>query len=178
MERAEFILSFSFGAEIKPRASRMLGKHCTTELHPNPRESRIQILVSEGESRRWGTKDRYRQMFQELPWEKAGVARKTGGMLPGNTTSQAVPAGWPSFHNPPTLASQEPGSQICTTNVQLRGYFFFFGSIGAWTQGLTLARQVVYHLSHSTCPIFKIVSHKLFSWAGLEPQSSWSLPLV
>jgi hypothetical protein len=28
-------------------------------------------------------------------------------------------------------------------------FFFFFGSTGICAQGLTLARQVLYHLSHS-----------------------------
>jgi olfactory receptor len=31
-----FFCLFSFGAGIKPRASPMLGKRCTTELHPSP----------------------------------------------------------------------------------------------------------------------------------------------
>jgi hypothetical protein len=29
-------------------------------------------------------------------------------------------------------------------------FFFLFGGPGVWTQGLTLARQVLYHFSHST----------------------------
>jgi hypothetical protein len=31
-----FFCLFFFGAWIKPRASHMLGKRCTTELHPSP----------------------------------------------------------------------------------------------------------------------------------------------
>jgi hypothetical protein len=31
-----FFVFFFFGAGIEPRASRMRGKHCTTELHPSP----------------------------------------------------------------------------------------------------------------------------------------------
>jgi hypothetical protein len=31
-----FFLSFLFGAGIKPRALHMLGKRCTTKLHPSP----------------------------------------------------------------------------------------------------------------------------------------------
>jgi hypothetical protein len=32
-----FVFSF-FGAGIEPRASLMLGKQCTTELHPSPKD--------------------------------------------------------------------------------------------------------------------------------------------
>jgi hypothetical protein len=31
-------------------------------------------------------------------------------------------------------------------------FFFFFGSTWVWTQGLTVARQELYHLNHSTNP--------------------------
>jgi hypothetical protein len=31
-----FFCLFFFGAGIEPRASHMLGKHCTTKLHPSP----------------------------------------------------------------------------------------------------------------------------------------------
>jgi hypothetical protein len=30
--------------------------------------------------------------------------------------------------------------------------YLFLGGIGIWTQGLTLARQALYHLSHSASP--------------------------
>jgi hypothetical protein len=30
-------------------------------------------------------------------------------------------------------------------------FLFFFGSTSVGTQGLTLARQVLYHLSHPSC---------------------------
>jgi hypothetical protein len=33
---------------------------------------------------------------------------------------------------------------------KLKSFFFFFGLSRVWTQGLTLARQAFYHLSHST----------------------------
>jgi hypothetical protein len=56
------------------------------------------------------------------------------------------------------------------------GFCFFFFELGFWTpQGLTLARQVLYHLSHSTSPLL-VGSHKLFVWADSESQSSWALP--
>jgi hypothetical protein len=57
-----------------------------------------------------------------------------------------------------------------------------------WTQGLTLARQAFYYLSHSTGPglcvyvcvcvlnIFKIGSRELFALGCLWTSSSWSLP--
>jgi hypothetical protein len=34
----------------------------------------------------------------------------------------------------------------------LRLLFFFGGTVGVWTQGLTLARQVLFHVSHSANP--------------------------
>jgi hypothetical protein len=36
------------------------------------------------------------------------------------------------------------------------GHLFIFGDTGPWTRGLKLARQVVYHLSHSSRPFFVI----------------------
>jgi hypothetical protein len=47
-------------------------------------------------------------------------------------------------------------------------FFFFLVGTRALTQGLTLARQLLFHLSHSISPffvmgIFKIGSHKLFA---------------
>jgi hypothetical protein len=53
---------------------------------------------------------------------------------------------------------------------------FFFGSTVVRTQGLTLARQVLYYLSHSTSPFLcvlgtQIGSQELFGQAGFEPQS-------
>jgi hypothetical protein len=48
--------------------------------------------------------------------------------------------------------------QICKVFFCLVGvffcliFFFFFGSIRVWTQGLTLARQALYHLKHSASP--------------------------
>jgi hypothetical protein len=51
--------------------------------------------------------------------------------------------------------------------------------LGFWTQRFTLARQVLYHLSHSASPvlcwIFLRGSRELFAWTDLEPRSSWSL---
>jgi hypothetical protein len=47
------------------------------------------------------------------------------------------------------------------------------------TSHLSLARQVLYHLSHQpffVLHIFKIGSPELFAWAVLEPPSSLSLP--
>jgi hypothetical protein len=44
-----------------------------------------------------------------------------------------------------------------------------------WTQGLTLARQALYHLNHQpwfVLGIFKIGSHELFPQAGLQSRSS------
>jgi hypothetical protein len=51
---------------------------------------------------------------------------------------------------------------------------FFFGSTGAWTWGLGLARQVLYHLSHSASPF--CVGYfwgrvSLYTWAGLQYDS-------
>jgi hypothetical protein len=50
-----------------------------------------------------------------------------------------------------------------------------------WTQGLMLASQAFYHLSHFASPvlcfIFEIGSQELFSLTGFEPWFSWSLPL-
>jgi hypothetical protein len=38
--------------------------------------------------------------------------------------------------------------------VKINLYLIFLGgSTGVWTQGLTLARQVLYHFSHSTSPV-------------------------
>jgi hypothetical protein len=53
------------------------------------------------------------------------------------------------------------------------GCFFFSGVLGFFGV-LMLVRQVLYHLSHSTSPIFKTGS--LFLPAGLESWSSLSLP--
>jgi hypothetical protein len=44
--------------------------------------------------------------------------------------------------------------------------FLFFGGTRVWTQGLTLARQVLYHLSHFTSPV-------LFFWDRV----SWTICL-
>jgi hypothetical protein len=38
---------------------------------------------------------------------------------------------------------------VCISSSSL---FFFLGGIEVWTQGLTFARQALYHLSHSPCP--------------------------
>jgi hypothetical protein len=40
-----------------------------------------------------------------------------------------------------------------------------------------MAKQVLYHLSHTYSPFFALVilemeSYELFAWAGLKPQSS------
>jgi hypothetical protein len=37
----------------------------------------------------------------------------------------------------------------------LREIFFFFGGTGLWTQGLTLATQALYHLSHFASSVFE-----------------------
>jgi hypothetical protein len=43
-------------------------------------------------------------------------------------------------------------------------FFFFFGGIEVSAQGLTLARQALYHLSHSTSPFLALgISKKGFS---------------
>jgi hypothetical protein len=48
-------------------------------------------------------------------------------------------------------------------------YFLFFFFIWVWTQGLTLARQALYHLSHSTSPskVFSLpyAGHTPWPWA-------------
>jgi hypothetical protein len=57
--------------------------------------------------------------------------------------------------------------------------FYIFGSSGVSAQGLTLsilARQSLYHLSHSTSPFFvkgffEMGFRELFASAGFEPQS-------
>jgi hypothetical protein len=61
----------------------------------------------------------------------------------------------------------------------LRDFLFLFvlAVLVYETQGLMLARQELYHFSHSTSPFcvlgfFKIRSHKLFAWAGFKLQSS------
>jgi hypothetical protein len=61
-------------------------------------------------------------------------------------------------------------------------FIYVFCSSGAWTQGLGLARWVLYHLSHSASPILHWVffgkgSQELFDWGWLKPWSSCSLPL-
>jgi hypothetical protein len=38
-------------------------------------------------------------------------------------------------------------------------YFFFFGSTGGWTQGLTLARQALYHFSILTITVYHYNYH-------------------
>jgi hypothetical protein len=40
-----FLYVFFFGAGIEPRASHMLGKHCTTELHPSPTNA-LEVSIS------------------------------------------------------------------------------------------------------------------------------------
>jgi hypothetical protein len=59
----------------------------------------------------------------------------------------------------------------------------FFSSLEKffWTQGLTLSRQTLYHLSHSTNPILWWFFSKhgfmnYLPWAGFKPWSFWSLP--
>jgi hypothetical protein len=42
----------------------------------------------------------------------------------------------------------------------LEGYFYFY-SIGVWTQGFALARQALYHLSHSY-RLFLMFSYPIF----------------
>jgi hypothetical protein len=67
---------------------------------------------------------------------------------------------------------------ITASKMQQKTYTYMFR---VWIQGLTLARQALYHLSHSTSPvfvlgIFKTGFLKLSAWAGFKAQSSWSLP--
>jgi hypothetical protein len=61
-------------------------------------------------------------------------------------------------------------------------YFIFFAGTGVWSQGLSLARQLLYHLSNSAsyflCQFFKIGSHELFAQASFKPQSSCSASWV
>jgi hypothetical protein len=52
-------------------------------------------------------------------------------------------------------------------------HFFIFFSTGVWTQGLHLESL---HQPFFVIGFFEIGSHKLFAWAGFQPQSSWSLP--
>jgi hypothetical protein len=61
----------------------------------------------------------------------------------------------------------------------LSSFVFFFCWLRVWTQGLMLAKQLLYHLSHSASPFLCWVlsgSHKLFAPAGVKLWSSWSLP--
>jgi hypothetical protein len=56
--------------------------------------------------------------------------------------------------------------------------FFFFFLVGL---GLTLAKQVLYCLGHTSSPFCSGyfgdgISHELFAWAGLKPRSSQSQP--
>jgi hypothetical protein len=59
--------------------------------------------------------------------------------------------------------------------------FLFLSIIRIWTQDLMLARQA--RMERTILPAlfvvgsFKIRSQELFAWAGLKPQSFWSLPL-
>jgi hypothetical protein len=53
------------------------------------------------------------------------------------------------------------------------GLFVCFGGSGVSTWGFVLAKQVLYHLSHTSSLVFALVvlemgSHKLFAWAGLN----------
>jgi hypothetical protein len=42
--------------------------------------------------------------------------------------------------------------------IQVVIFFFFEGSTGVWTQGLTIARQAIYHLNYSnSCKMRKVV---------------------
>jgi hypothetical protein len=53
--------------------------------------------------------------------------------------------------------------------------FIYCGS-SVWTQGLTLARQALYHLSHSTSPVFGYYFHFFLSVVSLSLFLSISLP--
>jgi hypothetical protein len=53
-------------------------------------------------------------------------------------------------------------------------FFFFFGCTGAWTQGFTLAKQVLHHLSHTSSPFCSDISGdgeslELFALIVLKP---------
>jgi hypothetical protein len=60
--------------------------------------------------------------------------------------------------------------------------YLFIGAPGVWIQGLTLVRQVLYHLNCTVNPffcvlnIFKIGFWELFAQVGFELWSFWSLP--
>jgi hypothetical protein len=50
------------------------------------------------------------------------------------------------------------------------------GSIGVWTQGLSLARQVLYHLGHSTSPVlFLLMNFSAVYFIGQSLQWCWDL---
>jgi hypothetical protein len=57
---------------------------------------------------------------------------------------------WDNRPMPPCPALTEMGS----SELPRLAVFLFFGSTGVWTQGLGLARQVLYHSSHNPSPVF------------------------
>jgi hypothetical protein len=59
-------------------------------------------------------------------------------------------SGWPRTHNP-TSATRVLWLQACTTKASSLKKLFFFCH-GVWTQGLVLARQGLYRLSHAPSP--------------------------
>jgi hypothetical protein len=55
-------------------------------------------------------------------------------------------------------------SASLVTQEQANSFFFFW-----WTQGFVLAKQVLYHLSHTSSPFCCGYFGDGVSWAGLEP---------
>jgi hypothetical protein len=71
---------------------------------------------------------------------------------------------------------------FCSSYVQFVLFFFFFCGTGAWTQRLTLVRQVLL-LFEPFCQLFfcdgcysRQCLANYFPRAGFKPRSSWSLP--
>jgi hypothetical protein len=62
---------------------------------------------------------------------------------------------------------------------QRDGYYFsFFGSSGVWTWGLTLAREVLFHLSHVPSPGWVLLLFQFSRWRNWvsEHLSAWLSP--
>jgi hypothetical protein len=82
----------------------------------------------------------------------------------------------PQTHNPPASTSWVLVLKICAiipglvqeflSNKSHRdvSFFFLFGRTGIWTQGFTLAKQTVYHLSHISSPFYSGYFGDRISW--------------
>jgi hypothetical protein len=81
-----------------------------------------------------------------------------------------------SFFSFQVLGHSSPSTKFKNCSSILIPFFFFFGGTGVEIQGFALAKQELYHLSHTSGPfalvILEMGSWKLFAWTSLKPQSS------